>query len=285
VTTAAAAGEAEIRCTYQSIAGSATLRVSAPATPTTPTTTGVSITGLSGDLKPGQTAQLTATATLSNGSTQNVTNQATWSTTNTTAATVNSTGLVTAGASGDADIRAAYQGITGTVRVRVVIAAPSSYSLSGVVTESKGGKALPGVSVQIVGGLSTSTGSNGSYSLSGLTGTITVRLSVIGYGNQEFGITLTGNATRNVSLEPSLSESSIGICNVSGSVTADCGTASAFCKDGWYSCSQNRSGTCSSHGGVKCWLCPGVLCNPFSGTTEALWTPVRSAMCSAAKPQ
>lgn len=34
----------------------------------------------------------------------------------------------------------------------------------------------------------------------------------------------------------------------------------AQCNDGRYSCSQNRSGTCSSNGGVKCFICPGVLC-------------------------
>jgi hypothetical protein len=34
----------------------------------------------------------------------------------------------------------------------------------------------------------------------------------------------------------------------------------AKCNDGAYSCSQNRSGTCSSHGGVACYVCPGLLC-------------------------
>ncbi|MFI5608852.1 DUF3761 domain-containing protein [Amycolatopsis sp. NPDC051903] len=30
--------------------------------------------------------------------------------------------------------------------------------------------------------------------------------------------------------------------------------ATAICKDGSYSYSQHRSGTCSGHGGVKTWL-------------------------------
>jgi hypothetical protein len=34
----------------------------------------------------------------------------------------------------------------------------------------------------------------------------------------------------------------------------------AKCNDGTYSCSQNRSGTCSSHSGVSCYVCPGPLC-------------------------
>ncbi len=41
-----------------------------------------------------------------------------------------------------------------------------------------------------------------------------------------------------------------------------CGTPTAKCRDGTWSCSQQRSGTCSSHGGVECWVCPGVLCTP-----------------------
>jgi hypothetical protein len=48
--------------------------------------------------------------------------------------------------------------------------------------------------------------------------------------------------------------------NVCGPTTAPCGQATARCNDGTYSCSQNRSGTCSSHGGVACWICPGRLC-------------------------
>lgn len=35
----------------------------------------------------------------------------------------------------------------------------------------------------------------------------------------------------------------------------------ARCNDGSYSCSTNRSGTCSSHDGVACWVCPGPLCS------------------------
>jgi hypothetical protein len=34
----------------------------------------------------------------------------------------------------------------------------------------------------------------------------------------------------------------------------------AKCQDGQWSCSQDRSGTCSGHGGVACYVCPGPLC-------------------------
>jgi hypothetical protein len=48
---------------------------------------------------------------------------------------------------------------------------------------------------------------------------------------------------------------------VSSPIAASCGTATAICNDKTYSCSQNRSGTCSSHSGVSCWICPGPLCS------------------------
>lgn len=35
----------------------------------------------------------------------------------------------------------------------------------------------------------------------------------------------------------------------------------AKCNDGRFSCSSTRSGTCSGHGGVACWVCPGPLCS------------------------
>lgn len=34
----------------------------------------------------------------------------------------------------------------------------------------------------------------------------------------------------------------------------------AVCNDRTFSSSQNRSGTCSTHSGVLCWICPGTLC-------------------------
>lgn len=61
----------------------------------------------------GSTSQLTATATMSNGSTQDVSGQATWESSNTMIATVSATGLLTAVATGTADISATYQGRMG----------------------------------------------------------------------------------------------------------------------------------------------------------------------------
>src|SRR5688572_2257822 len=38
------------------------------------------------------------------------------------------------------------------------------------------------------------------------------------------------------------------------------GTPTALCADGAWSCSTTASGTCSSHGGIACRVCPGPLC-------------------------
>src|SRR5689334_10511304 len=95
-----------------------------PAPPTTPSpttsTVQVRATGdASGTIEAGQTRQLAATATLSNGSTSDVTQQATWQSSATNVATVSAAGLVTALAEGTADISATYQSVKGTLGVGV----------------------------------------------------------------------------------------------------------------------------------------------------------------------
>lgn len=64
-----------------------------------------------------------------------------------------------------------------------------------------------------------------------------------------------------------------GTPSCAGPISAFCGQATARCNNGQYSCSQNRSGTCSSNGGVACWVCPGTLV-PVT-TREREWFRVR----------
>lgn len=70
---------------------------------------------LQGDLmvSEGSTSQLSAIATMSNGTTQNVTNQATWTSSNAMIATISGTGLLTGMGSGTADITATFRGQSG----------------------------------------------------------------------------------------------------------------------------------------------------------------------------
>ena len=74
----------------------------------------------------GESEQFSATASFSDSSTQNVSSTATWSSTNTGVATVSGSGLVTAVAAGSADIRATFQGATGTRTLQVNAPAATS---------------------------------------------------------------------------------------------------------------------------------------------------------------
>lgn len=111
--------------------GGGTSSTSTPATPT-PTVTGITITGPSTPTKPDDTAQFTATAVLSDGTTQTATTQATWQSSNTTVATVSSSGMVTALAAGETDIRATYQSVTGSMHLTVSDPAPPGGPLPGL---------------------------------------------------------------------------------------------------------------------------------------------------------
>ena len=73
----------------------------------------------------GKSTQLTATATLSDGSTQDVTAQATWSSADTTIATIGSTGVVTGVAGGTTTVTAQYAGFSASTSVSVFQPNPS----------------------------------------------------------------------------------------------------------------------------------------------------------------
>jgi len=95
------------------------------------TVTSLAITGTL-QVGEGETSQLTATATLSNGSSQDVSSQATWQSSNTSVATISGTGLLTALKAGTTDITAVYSGRTARVTVTVTTA---SYNVR-VTTQS-----------------------------------------------------------------------------------------------------------------------------------------------------
>jgi uncharacterized protein YjdB len=83
---------------------------------TSPTiVTSVAVTGAGPAV--GGTAQFTATATMSDGSTLDVTQAATWSSSNASALTVSATGVVTGVAPGTATIQATYQSVSGSEQV------------------------------------------------------------------------------------------------------------------------------------------------------------------------
>ena len=82
-----------------------------------PTVTSVAVSGTLNFTSAGQTSPLTATATLSDGTTQNVTTVSTWQSSNGVMATVSASGVVTASNFGQSLITATYQGVTGQATI------------------------------------------------------------------------------------------------------------------------------------------------------------------------
>ena len=100
---------------------------------------------------------------------------------------------------------------TGSAEVPVPSPAPT-FTLSGLVSEDAGSKAVAGVAIQIVNGSnagkSTSTDGNGNYSLAGLSGgSFTVRASANSYDTTEQAVTVAGNTKLDLKLHPTQSPS------------------------------------------------------------------------------
>jgi plastocyanin len=206
---------------------------STPATPTptptpTPTVTALTIGGLPSSLKPRESAQLTATASLSNGTTQVVTNQANWQSDNTAIATVSSAGVVTAVGPGTTAIRASYQNFNGTGSLNVTSdqPVPQTYSLCGTIIETPAGGPLSEVEVEVRdrvnAGKKTQTDGNGHYCLTNLApDSFTLRVSKRDYEQIEQGLTVTGDMTLNFSMRRSQGQFSLcGLVTDASAATA-----------------------------------------------------------------
>jgi hypothetical protein len=90
------------------------------AVPSPPRVNSVAVTGVASFFQRGQTSQLRAQATLSNGFVEDRSSSAQWQSDNTGVANVSSSGVVTIGNEGEATIAATLEGQRGTMRVRVV---------------------------------------------------------------------------------------------------------------------------------------------------------------------
>jgi uncharacterized protein YjdB len=85
---------------------------------TTPSTvTSIAVTGTTPAI--GASSQFTASAAMSDGTTQDVTSLATWQSSNTSDATVSTSGLVTGVAAGTVVVQATYQNVTGSDQITV----------------------------------------------------------------------------------------------------------------------------------------------------------------------
>ncbi len=100
----------------------------------------------SGPITAGSSAQLTATAVLSDGTTIDVTSKATWTSSDPSVATVSAAGLITAVGPGTTTITCTYGGVTNTLVV--TIAAP--VKLQSISISPAGSSAAIGTTKQFV---------------------------------------------------------------------------------------------------------------------------------------
>jgi hypothetical protein len=180
-----------------------------PSTPpNSPTLISVTVAGTL-SLVTNQTSQFTATAYFAKGTGQSVTSQATWSSANTAVATVSAAGLVTCVGTGNTEIRATFQGVSGSAPVTVT--RPPIYTLSGTVTETVPhlSTTLTGVRVEITDGPNqgrfATTDATGQYQIADLSpGTFSVKAELDTYDDTIKSVTVTGNTTLNLTLNPTL---------------------------------------------------------------------------------
>jgi len=104
-------GQTQIRATFRNVTGSATLDVFV-----------LTLNSISVSCTPQFEAhQCAAAGNFNDGSNQTITSQATWTSSNTAVATVDSNGLVRHRSTGQAEIRATYQGKTGSIVLNIAL--------------------------------------------------------------------------------------------------------------------------------------------------------------------
>jgi hypothetical protein len=151
-----------------------------------------------------------------------------------------------------------------------------TFSVSGTVTDGTSHGILPNIRIELgdtAGGASTTTtNASGAYAFTGIaSGSYTVTASAVSYQATSQSVIVSSSDVRNDIVllrsistpgpSPSLTcngaivPAIVSCINNQGRLPP-----TAECSDGAFSCSTNRSGTCSSHGGVRCYVCPGALC-------------------------
>jgi carboxypeptidase family protein/Big-like domain-containing protein len=224
---------------------------STPASPTAASAT-VSAVALTRATISASVVQMTATAALTDGTTRDVTSAATWTTSNPAIAVVSSGGRVTILSSGDVDVRATYQNVTGSMR----LALTQKFALSGIVTEgAPAERPLANARVAIIDGADAgavvSTDATGAFRFDTVTaGVMSMEVTRDGYLLWR-ATNLTMDRDRQIDLElfP------VPPTNAAGA------SATARCGDGTWSWAPTRGDACTTNGGVIYGVCPGPLCD------------------------
>ena len=220
-----------------------------PTAPTPPTTTTVAAMTVTARSTSGESFQLTATARMSDGSSVDVTGSATWQSSNPQLATVSSTGLVTAHGTGEVDLRATYQGVTGSLHANV--SATRAFTISGVVSEAApNARPIAGVRVQLLPGGFVSSDDKGAFAISAVPpGRALIEFSKDGYEPFETDVVLVDRDVQlPATLYPTPPKNAAGV------------TATARCNDGSWSWATTRADACVANGGIAYTVCPGALC-------------------------
>ena len=180
-----------------------------PTPPTVPvTTTRLEIAGPA-SVAPGESAQFSATAYQSDGSTKDVTNEAEWRSGNHWALSISATGLATGVERGEAPVGAGFAGRTAWKTAFVL---PSgTYRLMGKVQD--GDLPVRDARVEVLAGtgqgLINLTNSVG-YRLYGVAGDINVRVTVDGYQEQRKSLSVTSHQTLDFDLVLSRPREEVG---------------------------------------------------------------------------
>lgn len=163
-----------------------------PTTTPTVTVTRLELTGPE-SVAPGTTAQFTATAHRSDGSTQEVT-QALWRTGNSRILTVTPTGLVSGVEPGETSLSVSFSGRSAT-RSAVFVLPPGTYRVAGVVRDT--GVPISGAQITVTGGtaLGLSTTANPNYRLYGVSGPTELRATRDGYIEQKIRLDVASHQT------------------------------------------------------------------------------------------
>jgi hypothetical protein len=154
-------------------------------TPTPIPTSNLTVSALSvagpATVAPGATAQFTASARMTDGSTQDYTTKVTWRSGNVSMLTITSTGQATGQVSGETIVQAVLPVLRASINVIVIPA--GTYRLTGTVTESglPVSKATVAVTSGTGTGLSALTDSGGAYRIYGVAGQIAITVTKDGY--------------------------------------------------------------------------------------------------------
>ena len=167
VVTTLTQGTAKITGTLSGVTGSATVTVGAPIVKT------LVVSSTSQSIAPGTTAQFTATATMSDNSTQNVTGSVTWSSSNSLVASINvngASGLAMGLTAGSSMITATVTDALGTVSSSATLTVSNATltSISVTPTDLTGTNSIPLGTVQQF----TATGTFSDNSTQDISGTV-----------------------------------------------------------------------------------------------------------------